>query len=127
MQQLRSNIHGPEDLPGKRVAVVQGSTSAAYVRQLGAFLSAYDQVEGCYDALLTGTVDAVVSDAPNLLYYAKNQGKGQVAVVGKLFAPQDYAVAVRQGSPLRKQINLALVKLNESGEAKGIRAKWFGN
>jgi polar amino acid transport system substrate-binding protein len=119
--------YGPEDLLGKRVAVVQGSTSAAYARQLGAFLYAYEQVEGGYDALLTGTVDAVVYDAPNLLYYAKHQGQGQVAVVGKLFVPQDYAVAVRQGSPLRKQINLALVRLNDSGEAQGIRAKWFGN
>ena len=127
MQQLRSSIHGPEDLPGKRVAVVQGSTSAEYARQLGAFLSAYNQVEECYEALLTGTVDAVVYDAPNLLYYAKHQGQGQVAVVGKLFAPQDYAIAVRQGSPLRKQLNLAIVRLSDSGEAKGIRVKWFGN
>ena len=47
--------------------------------------------------------------------------------IGKLFAPQDYAIAVRQGSPLCKQINLALVTLTETGEAKGIRAKWFGN
>ena len=127
MQQLRTSIHGPEDLPGKRVAVVQGSTSAEYARQLGAFLSAYNQVEECYEALLTGMVDAVVYDAPNLLYYAKNQGKGQVAVVGKLFASQDYAFAVRQGNPLRKQLNLAIVRLSDSGEAKGIRAKWFGN
>jgi ABC-type amino acid transport substrate-binding protein len=127
MQQLRTSIHGPEDLPGKRVAVVHGSTSAEYVRQFGAFVSSYDQVDECYDALLTGTVDAVVADAPILLYYVKNQGKGRVAVVGKLFAPQDYAIAVRQGSPLRKQINLALVTLAETSEAKGIRAKWFGN
>jgi ABC-type amino acid transport substrate-binding protein len=127
MQQLKTSIHGPEDLPGKRVAVVQGSTGAEYVRQLGAWVYDCDQVEGCYNALLNGAVDAVVYDAPNLLYYAKHQGNGRVVVVGKLFAPQDYAVAVRQGSPLRKRINLALVALNESGEAKGIRARWFGN
>src|SRR5262245_20080583 len=127
MQQLRTNIHGPEDLPGKRVAVVRSSTGAAYVEQLGASLSECDQVEECYADLLAGTVDAVVHDAPNLLYYAKRQGQGQVAVIGKLFAPQDYAIAVRQGSPLRKQINLALVMLSESREARGIRAKWFGN
>src|SRR5215471_134314 len=36
MQQLWTNIHGPEDLPGKRVAVVRSSTGAAYVEQLGA-------------------------------------------------------------------------------------------
>ena len=64
MQQLRTSIHGPEDLPGKRVAVAHGSTSAEYVRQFGAFVSAYDQVDECYDALLTGTVDAVESLMP---------------------------------------------------------------
>jgi ABC-type amino acid transport substrate-binding protein len=51
----------------------------------------------------------------------------QVAVVGKLCALQDCAFAVRQGSPLRQQINCAIVRLSDSGEAKGIRAKWFGN
>jgi polar amino acid transport system substrate-binding protein len=127
LQRLQSNIHGPEDLPGKRVAVVHGSTSDAYVRQFGAFAVVYDQMDACYDALLTGTVDAVVADAPNLLYYVNNQGKGRLAVVGKLFAPQDYAFAVRQDSPLRKQINLALAALAETNEWRGIRAKWFGN
>ena len=84
-------------------------------------------MDECYDALLTGTVDAVVADAPLLLYYVKHQGQGRVAVVGKLFAPQDYAIVVRQGNPLRKQLNLALVTLAETSEVKGIRAKWFGN
>ena len=102
-------------------------TAVEYARQLRAFLYEYDQVEGGYSALLTGTVDAAVYDASNLLYDAKNQGKGQVAVVGKLFALQDCAFAVRQGSPLRKQIHFAIVRRSDSGEAKGIRAKWFGN
>jgi polar amino acid transport system substrate-binding protein len=52
MHQLRSTIHGPEDLPGKRMAVVQGSTSAEYAGQLGAFVSAYDQVDGCYEPMV---------------------------------------------------------------------------
>ena len=43
-----------------------------------------------------------------LLYDVKNEGKGWVAVVGKSFAViVYYAIAVREGSPLRKQINLA--------------------
>ena len=39
MQSLRGEINGPSDLRGKRVAVVEGSTSAAYARELGATLS----------------------------------------------------------------------------------------
>src|SRR5574341_1746910 len=33
LQQLRGDIKGPEDLPGKRVATVSGSTSAEYLHQ----------------------------------------------------------------------------------------------
>ena len=33
LQQLRGDINGPEDLPGKRVASVQGSTSVEYLKQ----------------------------------------------------------------------------------------------
>jgi hypothetical protein len=34
---------------------------------------------------------------------------------------------LRLRSALRKQINFAIVRLSDSGEAKGSRAKWFGN
>ena len=84
-------------------------------------------MEGGYSALLTGTVDAIVYDARICCTMRKNQGKGQMAMVGKLCALQDCAFTVRQGSPLRKQIDFAIVRLSDSGEAKGIRAKWFGN
>jgi ABC-type amino acid transport substrate-binding protein len=72
------------------------------------------------------TVDAVVYDAPNLLHFAKGKGRGKVMVVGKLFAPQDYAIAVPQGSWLREKANRAVLALLESGETRRIQAKWFG-
>ena len=37
-------------------------------------------------------------------------------MVGKIFEPQDYGLALPQGSPLREKINRAILKLMESDE-----------
>jgi polar amino acid transport system substrate-binding protein len=67
LQQLRGEIGGPDDLPGKRVASVKGSTSMEYLRQRGVEAMEFDQVEDAYRALHQGQADAVVCDAPVLL------------------------------------------------------------
>jgi ABC-type amino acid transport substrate-binding protein len=126
MANLKSNINGPQDLGGRRVAVVEGTTSYNYMKKERSYLEVYDKVEDTYDALLQGKIDAVVYDAPNLLYYANGEGKGKVTVVGKIFEPQDYGLALPQGSPLREKINRAILLLIESDELEQIRSKWFG-
>jgi ABC-type amino acid transport substrate-binding protein len=127
MQSLRSNITGPHDLRGRRVAVVAETTSFYYMKNIPADIDVFERVADAIDALLNDEVDAVVYDAPNLLYYAMGEGKGKVAVVGKIFEPQDYGLAVSQGSPLREKINRAILYLIESGELESIRKIWFGN
>ncbi len=84
-------------------------------------------MEDAFDALLKGEVEAVVYDAPNLLYYANGEGKGKVTVVGNIFEPQDYGLALPQGSPLREKITRAILTLIESNELESIKVKWFGN
>jgi len=127
MQSLKSNISGPQDLRGKRVAVVDGTTSFHYMKKVHAYLDLFEKVEDAVDALLKDGVEAVVYDAPNLLYYANGEGKGKVTVVGKIFEPQNYGLALPQGSPLREKINRAILKLTESDELERIKRKWFGN
>ena len=127
MQGLKSSINGPEDLRGRRVAVVDGTTSFHYVKNVRAYMDVFKRVDEAFDALLKGEVDAVVYDAPNLHYYAMGEGKGKVTVVGKIFQPQDYGLAVPQGSPLREKIIRAILKLIESGELERIKKKWFGD
>jgi polar amino acid transport system substrate-binding protein len=126
MQSLKANINGPEDLRGRRVAVVGGTTSYEYMRKERAYIDTFPTVEDAYDALLKGTVDAVVYDATNLLFYANNEGKGKVVVVGKIFEPQDYGLAIPQGSPLREKINRAILNLVENDELGRTFAKWLG-
>jgi ABC-type amino acid transport substrate-binding protein len=127
MQSLRGNIAGPQDLRGRRVAVVDGTTSYQYMKKIPADINVFERVKDAFDALRQDEVDAVVYDAPILLYYAMGEGKGKVAVVGKIFEPQNYGIAVTQGSPLREKINRAILNLIESGELEGINRNWFGD
>lgn len=115
VQQLQGNIKGPEDLPGKRVATVRGSTSAKYLRSKRARLVEVAKIEEAYDALLSRRVEAVVYDSPVLLYFSKNDGKNKVAVVGPVFRKEDYGIVFQRNSPLRKPINTALLSLKEDG------------
>ncbi len=72
-------------------------------------------------------MDAVVYDAPVLQHFASQRGKGKVKVVGLIFQEQSYGIALQIDSPLREEINIALLRLVESGIYKEIHDKWFGS
>jgi len=126
LQQLRGDIKGPEDLPGKKVASVKGSTSVEYLRQHNTEVMEFSKVEEAYQALDQGQVNAVVYDAPVLLYYASHEGKGKVQTVGAIFRKENYGIAFPDKSPLRKRVNEVLLKLKENGTYDQLYSKWFG-
>ncbi len=126
LHELRTAINGPQDLFEKKVGVVDGTTSQQYVRKINAVVNSFDMIETAYLWLAADRLDAIVFDRPNLLYYARNAGKGSVKVVGKPFSPQDYAIAVPQDSPLRERLNRVLLSMIENGKFDEIRASWFG-
>ena len=123
---IRTDIRGAEDLAGKHIGVVSGTTSYETMKRHGIYLNVFDRIEDAYEAIDEGRIDAVVYDAPSLLFYANGDGRGRVKVVGKPFAPQDYGVALKAGSPHRETINRNILALIESGEMRSIKAKWFG-
>lgn len=126
VQQIQGSINGPDDLTGRRVGTTQGSTSAAYLREHKARLSEFALIDDAYKALLDKQVDAVVFDTPVLLYYTAHEGKGRVQVVSGVFHKEDYGIVFPTNSPLRKQVNEALLALREDGTYEDIYNKWFG-
>ncbi|HXG50300.1 MAG TPA: transporter substrate-binding domain-containing protein [candidate division Zixibacteria bacterium] len=126
LHELRGEIDGPEDLPGKRVATVSGSTSVEYLRQQNAEPLEFTDIEEALDALARERAQAVVYDAPVLLHYAARQGRGRVQVVGPIFRKESYGIAFPPNSPHRKPVNEALLKLKENGVYEQLYRKWFG-
>lgn len=127
LHELRTAINSPQDLIERRVGVVEGSFAQEYMSRLNSITYSFDRVENAYQWLLGGRLDAVVYARPNLQHYANTGGgKGRVEVVGRVFAPQDYGMALPQGSPLREPINRTLLAIAEDGRLEKIRSKWFG-
>ena len=122
---LHSTIRGPADLPGKTIASVRGTVAADYLTEQGLpYVDVASGDEG-YALVLQGEVQAMVFDAPTLQYWAARRGNGNLHVVGPIFAPEKYGIAVADGSPLRKRINGALLEMLEDGRYRALYNKWF--
>lgn len=127
VDRLSSGIQGPGDLPGRRVAAVRGSSAARYLEGRGLEPRLLPSFEEAMGALARGHADAAVTDAGSLMYYAARAGSGRVRAAGRLFQHQGYGIAVGLGSPLRKPIDRALLRLQEDGRYYLISERWFAS
>ncbi len=127
VQEIRGDIHGPNDLPGKQVGTGKGTISVGYLRDHGANVQEFVRLDDMYQALLSKKVDAVFFAAPALLYYAANDGKGKVKIVGPEIYRQDAGFVFPVDSSLRRQVDSALLALRKDGTYDRIYKKWFGS
>ena len=127
VNELRSEISGPTDLPGHRVATVERSAGEAYLSTAGVGPVLVSDIDQAYDLLARGEVDAVVFDAPVLRFHASRQGEGEVVTVGPIFEKVRYGLVLSENdAELRERLNLALLDLIESGVYQQLHDKWFG-
>ena len=126
LQSIEASIRGPEDLVGRRVGVVRGTSSAKFAAERGLDIRQWDSAAEVYQGLAQGRVAAVIYDAPSLHYYAQTDGADDVHMVSGSFDVRDLAIATQQGSALREEINRALLEIKASGKLSELRVKWFG-
>jgi polar amino acid transport system substrate-binding protein len=127
LQHLQETINSLDDLVGKQVATVQGSTADHYLSRQPLDVVTFKQHKQAYQALAQSEVDAVVYDAPALWYYAHHKGKGKVKVVGSVFTKENYAIAFPTGSSYKEEVNHKLLKLWEDNTIEKIERQWFGS
>ena len=127
VNELRSDITGPSDLPGHRVATVTHSSGETYLPSIGVGPVLVDRIEQAYELLANGDVDAIVFDAPTLQYHASREGGGEVVTVGSDFQPVQYGLMLSEDdTELREHLNIALLELIESGVYNQLHDTWFG-
>lgn len=114
-----SDITGVEDLNGKKVCSVQGSTSIDNVREqapqadLGITFDVYSL---CAEALADGRVDAVSTDNVILLGLIDEEGSGAFKLVGNTFTEEPYGIGVtKDDTEFRNFINDRLEALYADG------------
>ena len=115
-----NDIHGPQDLAGKRVCSAAGSTPYQRIKDdyPKAQLVAYDTYSVCVDNLLTYQVAAVTTDDAILIGYAAKV-PDQLKVVGKPFSKEPYGIGVPHGdNALRFALDDALEAREKNGDWK---------
>jgi ABC-type amino acid transport substrate-binding protein len=114
VQSLEGRVRGLADLPRLRVGAVAGSTGAQFLTAERIRATGFENVAEGLKALAEDRIDAFVHDAPVLQYLAKTEYEGRVMVLPENFAPQDYAIAFPDGSPLREAVNRELIAIKRS-------------
>ncbi|WP_019815259.1 glutamate ABC transporter substrate-binding protein [Saccharomonospora saliphila] len=113
------DINGKDDLKGKKVCSVSGSTPIQRVREQGLTedgniveLQTYSQ---CVNQLAQGQVDAVTTDDAILLGYAA-QEPDNFKVVGETFSDEPYGIGLpKQDDALREKVNDILQEAMDDG------------
>jgi glutamate/aspartate transport system substrate-binding protein len=129
-----NNVREIENLAGKTIAVVSGSTNEKAVKALidngqarGAQLVVTkDYAEGI-NALEAKRADAFATDDIVLFgLLAKSEKKQDLEIVGRYLTYDPYGIMYRRGDPdFRLAVNKALARVFRSGEIAKIYSKWF--
>jgi ABC-type amino acid transport substrate-binding protein len=123
-----SSIQGVGDLPGKKVAVIEGSIQEGGLRRVapGATPVKFWRVSEAVAALRAGRVDALAED--DILAMALARRNPDLAAVGEPFRPRPYAVAMLKGDPdLLAWVNDQLRKAKADGTFDTLWNRYFGD
>jgi len=93
-----TDISGPDDLAGKIVCSVTGSTPLQRIRDeySPGDTVEYDTYSQCIDQLLAGSVDAITTDQAILAGYVAQQ-PDELKIAGEVFSEERYGVGLEKG------------------------------
>lgn len=123
---ISGSIHSVSDLEGKKVGTTAGSTAATFLTERGLKHKGFATLTEVLSEFEKGDLDAVVFDGPILAHYVQHHGAHYGQMLEGTFRPENYGIALPAGSPLRKDINVALLRLIETGAYSEISERWFG-
>jgi glutamate transport system substrate-binding protein len=108
-------IEGPEDLEGKNVCTVTGSTSEVNILEYGAVVLPAGGYADCLEPLRTGAVVAVTTDNVILAGLA-DQNEGEFEVVNNPFTQEPYGIGLSlEDDEFRGWINDVLEESYDDG------------
>jgi ABC-type amino acid transport substrate-binding protein len=119
-------VMGPQDLAGKRVAVIRGAIQEEDLGQLasGAKPVQFWEVSHAVEALKAGRVDAFAHDDIMILGLARPDGG--LRAVGKPLLPRPYAIAARKRETAFIQwVNDQLAAMKRDGTFDQLWQKYF--
>ena len=125
-ERVTGAIHGPRDLAGRTVGCQAGAVTVPLVRQRGGIAQEFQTIHEALDALQLGMVEAVVADNQQLMFLSSQANRHDIRLVGPIFESFDYGIALTAGSPLREDLNTAILRMREDDTLDRIKDAWLG-
>lgn len=125
-----SGIASTDDLAGKKVGTVKGSTSEKNIAaaQPAANVISFDEYPQAFLALKQGKVEAVTTDSGILAgLKASDDNPDEWEIVGDFFSSEPYGLGVPEGdSDFRDFVNKSLHQMWLDGSYAALFKKWMG-
>ncbi|EGW38884.1 basic amino acid ABC transporter substrate-binding protein [Desulfosporosinus sp. OT] len=121
-----ANFKSLADLKGKKIGVQLNTTGQFAVEKLGMATKKYDTTPDALNDLLNGGVDAVVADAPVVLWFQAQNASAQIESVDANSGAEFYGIGMKlDDKELGAKMNASLKKLIDTGKYNEIYKKWF--
>jgi ABC-type amino acid transport substrate-binding protein len=113
------------DLTGKRLAAVASSSGAEYLDNQHLAYTKYATLQEALTSLANGDSDAVVNSVGALEYMISTRFYGVIAMPSGLLAPAYMAFAMPHNSPLKQQLDRAMVRVTGSPGWRSLEDSYF--
>ncbi len=110
----------PENIQGKQIAVVSGTTGEKWGQTYQARLLPSPTLDEAIERLKAGQVEAVLFDVPALEYYLYRHPEAPFKVANISIAFEDYGFVLPLDSTLIRPLNIGIIKLKQSGRLEEI-------
>lgn len=123
---ITGSVNSINDLYGKHVGTIKGSTAAGFLDRREIEYREYDGLSDMIADFEEGAIRIVVFDAPILSYYTAHDGARFGRTVGPVFLKENYGIIFPDGSDRVEDVNRTLLALREDGTYDAIYRRWFG-
>jgi polar amino acid transport system substrate-binding protein len=125
-----SPLKSLEDLKGKNIGVLSGSTGEKWAKENQgkygfADIKGYNTQQEVMLDLTASRVDAVISDVPGMQYLFKTM-KG-LTVKDQIKTGEQYGLMMRKNDKLLQKLSDAIGTMKKDGTMAAIHKKWFGS
>lgn len=125
-----NRVFSLDDLANKKVGVLIGTTGEIYAADYGTDstrlqLEKFETLAQAVDALLQGTIDAVLTDdAPAKVFARKNPS---LRILNEIFKEESYAgIVAKENMGLLDSVNIALIQMRAMGVYDSIFDAYIG-
>ena len=118
-------IDSPQQLSGRRVAVVEGTDGMELAENREMRIVPAPSLDSAVQSVLDRKADALIFDRHSLRYHLKQNPDLAVRIAPFTLADETYGFVLTPNSELRTRLGVSILKLQQSGGAEAIADKFL--